>query len=260
MVNVKRAHMVSRSYLAEWADEKGVVDVADLDKGRVSTTTIANATVVSYAYKTEVLGIDLEAQFARIESAGIAALRELRATHELSEDQLRDAIAFLDMHRERGLYADQAKTRAPAILMMRDGAPEAAELPLGDRMVLASYMNEVIRLDQLGIEDWPWTIWETEEVVTGDGALVLWRETGSDEVTTVTFPLSPTEVLVVGRELSSPIDLNIVIAMKSRRWLVARSGGFNEEVVRVVALDHDPGPPRWIALKKQGVPLNLDVY
>ena len=90
--------------------------------------------------------------------------------------------------------------------------------------------------------------------------MALWRQTGSDEATTVTFQLSPTEVLVIGRELSSPIDLNIVIAMKSRRWLVARSGGLNEEVVRAVAPDHVPGPPRWIPLKKQGVPLNLDVY
>ena len=43
----KRAHMVSRSYLDEWADENGVVDVADLQKGIVTTTAIGNATVVS---------------------------------------------------------------------------------------------------------------------------------------------------------------------------------------------------------------------
>lgn len=260
MVITKRAHMVSRGYLDEWADEKGVVDVADLTKGIALTTTIGNATVVSYAYRTEILHVDLEAQFGKVESAGISALRELRKSHKLTEDQLRDAIAFLDMYRERGLYADQAETRTPAVLLMQDGNLEQSELPLGDRMVLASYMHEVIQLNQLEIEKWPWTIWNIDNALTGDGALVLWREAGSAATTTITFPLSPTEILVIGRKLNCPVDINAVMAMKSRRWLIAQRGGINKKLIPIYAMNHRPGPPRWITLRKQGISLDLEVY
>lgn len=260
MAITKRAHMVSRSYLDEWADGKGVVDVADLVKGVSITTTIGNATVVSYAYRTEVMPTDLEAQFGKIESAGVSALRKFREAHKLAENELKNAIAFLDMHRERGLYADQTKTRAPAILLMKDGSLQKTQLPLGDRMVLASYMNEGIQLNQLGIEKWPWTIWNAKEVLTGDGALVFWREAGSTEPTTITFPLSPTEVLVIGRRLNSPVDINMVMAMKSRRWLIARRGGINKKLISDFVGNHHPGSPRWIPLKKQGFTLDLEVY
>ena len=64
-MRAKRAHMVTRAYLNAWANESGVVDVADLEQGRVSTTTTKNATVVRYAYETEVMNYDLEQSFAK---------------------------------------------------------------------------------------------------------------------------------------------------------------------------------------------------
>ncbi|WP_162000767.1 DUF4238 domain-containing protein [Bifidobacterium tibiigranuli] len=251
--------MIPRSYLDGWADGKGMVDVADLAKGRSTTTAIINATVVSYAYRTEILSTDLEGQFAKVESAGISALRKLRRTDTLTQGEIRAAIAFLDMYRERGLYADQAKTQTPAVLLMQDRSLQEAELSLGDRMVLASYMNETVEFDQLGIETWPWSIWDCTNALTGDGALTLWREANSTAVTTITFPLSPTKILVIGRKLSRSVDINLVTVLKSRRWLIAQRGMFDEKKISLIAKNHNPGPLRWISLKEKGISLDLEV-
>jgi hypothetical protein len=251
--------MISRSYLQEWANKKGLVEVADLTKGIALTTAIGNATVVSYAYRTENLSTNLEAQFGKIEGAGIFALRQLRKTHKLTKYQLKNAIAFLDMYRERGLYADQAGIRTPATLLMQDGSLQQSDLSLGDRMVLASHVSNSIRIDQMGIEEWPWSIRKIDNALTGDGALALWRQPGSAGATTITFPLSPNEILVIGRDLDCAVDINAITAMKSRRWLIAQCGGINKKWVPIYAVNHHPGPPRWISLKKRDLSLNLEV-
>lgn len=245
--------MVSRAYLDAWADARGLVDVADLEQGRVSTTAIRNATVVRYAYETEVMTYDLEGQFARIEGAGISALRVLRETQTLTLHEKHSVVAFLDMHLERGRYADQTQTRAPALLLKSDGTIEEAGLNLGDRLFLTQYMKDVVRLSRLGIEQWPWQILSAKEFATGDGAVILWREINGSNISTVTFPLSPTEMLVIGHELEVPLDLNVLMAMKSRRWLVGRTGAFRSDHIQIVAAQRRTGPVRWIPIPQFGV-------
>ncbi len=49
---VKRAHMVSRSYLQPWGDDRGIVEVIDLEHGLGFRTAIVNATVASRATPT----------------------------------------------------------------------------------------------------------------------------------------------------------------------------------------------------------------
>ncbi len=51
-MRAKRAHMVSRAYLKQWADKGGNVEVIDVQDRRGFTTDVVNATVVSYAYRT----------------------------------------------------------------------------------------------------------------------------------------------------------------------------------------------------------------
>lgn len=242
---VKRGHMVSRSYLREWTDRKGIVDVADLLQGRASTNSIGNATVVSYVYKTNVLNVDLEAEFEKIETTGIPALRRLRECQEHPEEVRDNVIQFLAMHRLRGLYADQADRSTHATLLMSDGSSRQSDLLVGDRMALTHFKEAEDPLTRLGIAEWPWNIWEVGEAVTGDGAVILWRESGEDDTTTITFPLSPTEILVIGRPLKDPPDLNLVTAVKSRRWLVGRRGAFKKAMVPIISRNHRPQPVRW---------------
>lgn len=252
-MRAKRAHMVSRAYLAAWANEKGLVDVADLEQERVSTTSTTNATVVRYAYETEVMNHDLEGGFAKIESAGISALAELRNTRTLTIDRRRAVVAFLDMHLERGRFADQTQTRSPAILLMGDGTTKESELNLGDRLLLSQHMKDIERLSLQGCEQWPWTIRYAGGFVTGDGAVILWRDVGSKSVCTVTFPISPTELLVIGRDLHIQLDLNVLLAMKSRRWLVGAPGAFGKDQVKVVARQHRARPIRWVPIPGLGM-------
>lgn len=147
MGNVKRAHMVSRSYLRAWADSRNRVDVLDIEQGRGFTSAIGSATVVSYAYDPAVLTHDLEREFSGIESNGAPAIAKLRHGHQLSRDEMKDMTAFLDMHLERGRYADQTGIRTPAVLVKTDGSAEDAQFNLGDRLLLSRYMEEQF--------DWP---------------------------------------------------------------------------------------------------------
>src|SRR5699024_11932702 len=78
VMKTRRSHMVSRGYISAWADKKNVVDVLDLQDGRGYSSSIMNASVVSYAYHSEVLTQELEAEYARIESTGIFAYTKLR--------------------------------------------------------------------------------------------------------------------------------------------------------------------------------------
>ena len=105
---VRRAHMVSKGYLQAWANDEKRVSVIDCQNDRGFTTSVDSATVVSYVYDPQVLTVDLEARFAKTEAAGIKALNVLRAQETLTLEMQIAVIEFLDMHLERGRYADQA--------------------------------------------------------------------------------------------------------------------------------------------------------
>lgn len=55
---------------------------------------------------------------------------------------------------------------------------------------------------------------------------MLWRDAHGPEVGTVTFPLSPSLLLVLGPRLDYPdnFQLNALVAKNSRRWLIAQRG------------------------------------
>ena len=130
-------------------------------------------------------------------------------------------IVFLDMHLDRGRYADQTKLRAPALVLKTGGEVEEAELRLGDVLLLSQSHPEVLRLPTLGLDKWEWKVWPVEGLVTGDGAVLLWGSSSKDaEICTVTFPLSPTRLLVIGRDLPDGVPMNDRIASNSKRWIV----------------------------------------
>lgn len=235
MGNVKRAHMVSRSYLRAWADERNRVDVLDIQQGRGFTSAIGNATVVSYAYEPEVLLHNLEGEFDRIESRGVPAIVKLRAGHALTASDKDDVIAFLDMHLDRGRYADQSEVRTPAVLVKTDGSSGDASLSLGDRLLLSRHMEGVVRLAALGVAQWPWQVLEARSLATGDGAVLLWRQTDGAEVSLVTFPLSPTQLLVIGEGFPERAPLNTLLAQHSRRWIVGTVGSLVKGQAAVIA-------------------------
>lgn len=222
---VKRAHMVSKGYIEAWADVNGLVDVRDLEHDRAFRTNIVNATVVSYAYDLAVLSHDLEAEYSRVENAGIPAIVKLRnGATSLDPAEYSAIVAFLDMHLERGRYADQTKVRTPAVLVKAGGKFEDAELSLGDRLLLSQSFTDVVRLTALGLEHWKWQVLELEGLATGDGAVLLWAPTKDAELSTISFPLSPTRLLVIGQDLPEDLPINLIMASKCRRWLVGAPG------------------------------------
>lgn len=208
-MNVKRGHMVSSGYIGAWADDRNRVDVIDVQHGRGFTTAYGNATVVSYVYDPKVLTHGLERAYWAIEDAGTPVIVKLRDGARELGDADRDAmIAFLDMHLERGRYADSAKIRVPAVLMMKDGTTQDAELALGDVITLSQSHPDVFRLSSLPLDQWEWKVLDAVGLATGDGAVLLWRESETAEVSTVSFPLSPTRLLVIGRDLPDRLPLN----------------------------------------------------
>lgn len=230
--------MVSKFYLRAWGDEKDCVDVIDLEQGRGFKTAIGSATVVSYVYDPDFLTHDLEGQFGKIESAAAPALKQLREEVPLTEQGQRVIIAFLDMHLERGRYADQAKITTPALVIKTKGETEEVDLKLGDRLLLSRYVEGAVRLSNLGLERWPWTLYklyEGESLLTGDGAVLLWSETRDGELDTVTFPLGPELMLVIGRGIDPKIPINIFVAEKSRRWLVGSADTLTSDPARIAA-------------------------
>ncbi|OWP20308.1 hypothetical protein CBF90_02090 [Microbacterium sp. AISO3] len=226
---VRRAHMVSRGYLKAWADSRGVIEVIDKQKGERYPSSIKNATIVSYVYDSSVLTQDLEAEFAAVEDAGIPAIDKLRRGEtDLSADDMHALIAFLDMHLHRGRYADRAGVRVPAQVLRTDGTIEAAELALGDLLTLARGLDDIVQLRDLGLEHWYWQILLQERpLATGDGAVMLWSPAEGSPVSTVTFPLSPTQLLVVGEALREHLPISAAIAKNSKRWLVGLRGTLN---------------------------------
>lgn len=229
-MKVKRAHMVSKGYLRAWADSRGRVEVIDMEHQRAFISSLENATVVSYAYEPSVLTHDLEGEYARIESKGIPTIAKLRGGHELSRSEKTSLIAFLDMHLDRGRYADQANVGTPAVMMMSDGQMKDVDFNMADRMLLSQSFPEVVRLATRSIEDWSWQVTQSADgsfLATGDGAVLLWQESEGPGLSTVSFPLSPTQLLVIGNDLPDPLPLNPIMAEHSQRWLIGQRGTFN---------------------------------
>lgn len=224
---VKNAHMVSGGYISVWADKRNVVDVLDLQEGRGYLSSYLSATVVNYVYDPNFLTQDLEEEYSHIESNGIPALVKMRKGEPLTDAEVRAVIAFLDMHLDRGRYADRAKVRAPAVALRTDGRIEHTELALGDALLMSQSFQDVLRLTTLGLEQWPWRVKEDRGLATGDGAVLLWNATEGAEITTVSFPLSPTQLLVIGEDLPDDLLLNQFLAKNSKRWIVGAKGSLN---------------------------------
>ena len=94
------------------------------------------------------------------------------------------------MHRYRGRYADRGEARVPGVAIMSDGAAKAIELRLGDMTLLTRDREPGPKLTELGLEKREWTVWEVDDIPTGDGAVMLWGSgaaTGADRVSVVTF-------------------------------------------------------------------------
>lgn len=232
---VRRAHMVSKGYLQAWANDEKRVSVIGCQNDRGFTTSVDSATVVSYVYDPQVLTVDLEARFAKTEAAGIKALNVLRAQETLTLEMQIAVIEFLDMHLERGRYADQAAVTTPAVILKVGGETEKTNLKLGDRLLLSRNMEGFFRLRDLSLELWPWRIYTSDLLVTGDGAVLLFRETRDSEICTVTFPISPTQLLVIGREIDVNLQINEFIMRNCRRWVVGAIGVLTQDPNRIKA-------------------------
>lgn len=240
-MTVKAAHMVSKGYIRAWADAKNTVDVLDLQDGRGYRSSYLKATVVSYVYDPEVLTRDLEHDYWKIEDLGIPAIVKLREGQPLTDAEQCAVIKFLDMHLDRGRYADKSKAQIPAVVLKTRGRIENAELNLADLLLLSQSFSEVLRLTQLGIEDWPWRVREARGLATGDGAVLLWRPTGGEEISTISFPLSPTRLLVIGQDLPDDAPLNPRLAGNSRRWVVGEKGTLNLKSAATVSVRRSQG-------------------
>lgn len=220
----RRSHMVTGSYISAWADKKNVLDVLDVQEGRGYPSSYKNASIVSYVYDPAVLTVDLEAEYGAIEGRGMAAFKKLRAGKELLEEETQAAITFLDMHLHRGRYANRAGVRVSASMLMEDGTTQEADLSLGDMLLLAHQHTETLRLTSRGLEQWTWQVYTTESLYTGDGAVLLWRPDAEHDLTTVTFPLSPTQLLVIGDDVPVGLDINRAIVSNCRRWVIGQRG------------------------------------
>lgn len=244
---VRRAHTLTKGYIRAWADERNRVDVIDVGRNHGYPSSVNNATVRSYAYEPNVLTRDLEKEYSVIESDGMQAIAKLRGQDPSLDDRTVAAmIAFLDMHLDRGRYADQTDVRTPAVLLKTDGTIEDVEFNVADRLLLSQSMKDVVRLNALGLDSWGWQVL-SGEFLTGDGAVLLFRETESPDLCTVAFPLSPTQLLVIGKPFDRPVALNPLIASKSRRWLVGHPGTLRKGILVPVddvetALMNNPEP------------------
>lgn len=214
--------MVTRSYLEGWANENRRLLVWDLENKSRRELGLNDATVVKYAYKTEHFDVDLERKYSAIESDGISAIRTLTESGTINNHG-RSAIAnFIEMHRERGLYADQTKVRMPVIFGGPGGIrPET--MGLGDRLALRDSVDTgIAKLKNLELRRWRWRVHETEwSIITGDGAVLLWRDYPDSPISTVTFPLSPNKLLMIGAEFNeNDFPINQCIADNCRRWII----------------------------------------
>lgn len=231
---VRNAHMVSKGYIRAWANAKKIVDVLDIQDGRGYASSYEKATVVSYAYDPNVLTRNLEREYSLIEGNGTPALVKMRKHEPLTTAETHAVIAFLDMHLDRGRYAHRTKVRAPAVVLRTGGRVEHTELALGDALLLSQSFRDVLRLKKLGIEQWPWQVREARGLATGDGAVLLWPSNGT-KITTISFPLSPTRLLVIGEDLPDDVPHNQLLAENSNRWIVGARGTLNFSMATVIA-------------------------
>lgn len=153
-------------------------------------------------------------------------MRRLRDREPVTAADQLAIVAFLEMHRERGRHADRAGIGVPAVLFKADGETEDATLHLGGLLLLNQYRWEGTRISGLGIESWPWKVLAGRGLATGDGAVLLWGN-NSGTVTTISFPLSPNHLLVIGDDLPDGVRVNEYLARNSRRWLVGVRGSLN---------------------------------
>lgn len=195
---------------------------------------------MGYIYDPEVAKLDLEGHFAKI----APALRHLREEEPLTRDEQREVIALLDMHLERGRYADQAEVRTPALVVRANGTSEHSELELGDRLLLSRSVKNAVRLYSLGLEHWPWRLYKVANLITRDGAVVLWRDSKGSGPSKVTFPISPTLMLVIGSEIDSSPPIHDVVAENSRLWLVGGIGTLTQDPARIAAARNPAGSSR----------------
>lgn len=226
---MKRAHMISKGYMKAWANERGLVHVWDAETSKAGVRAVGDATVVSYAYRTELLTHDLEAEYSKIEDRATPALRNLADGGSLTQEGEAAVIAFLDMHQERGRYADQAKVRLPvAAGDLTTAGFRMEEMGLGDRLTLSRDVDkDAVRVSALGVDKWRWRVLPVDSgLVTGDGAVMLWNKKGDSPVTAVSFPVSPSRLLILGDGLDGlTIPLNTLLMSKCRRWLVDQVDG-----------------------------------
>lgn len=237
---VKSPHMVSSGYISAWADKKNVIDVLDLEEGIGYHKSYKKATVVNYVYEPALFNYDLEGEYARIERAGIRVIRMLRDGLEPTVEEQAQLIDFLEMHRFRGRYADRAGVRVPGIAVTTDGTAKDIELRLGDMTLLTRDREPGPKLTELGLERKNWTVWEVDDIPTGDGAVMLWGSssaTGADSVSVVTFPLSPTQLLLIGDELPEGVPFTTRLAMNCRRWIVGKKDSLNFKQAAVIAAE-----------------------
>lgn len=221
-MTVKRAHMVTRSYLQAWGNDRGLVYVWDTESKAAGVRSVRDATVVSYAYRTEHTTLDLEAHFAAIEGRGAAAIRNVINGGTLNSDGREAVVEFLDMHLERGRYADQAQVRMPvAVGDVFGGGFQMSEMGLGDRLTLSKDINkDALRIADLRVDRWTWRVAEVRSgFITGDGAVLVWERTKGSGVSSVSFPISPTRLLILGDVLPE-VPMNALIASNCRRWLI----------------------------------------
>lgn len=223
--SVRRPHVVTKAYLGAWADERGIVDVLDLQLQHVISQSINNATVVGGAYDPLVLTHDLEGEYALIENWGMPAIVKLRRGIELTSSETAALIAFLDMHLDRGRYADQAGMVIPATLLKTDGSIENVDFSVADRLRLSRSLPEILRLASLGLDQWEWRIEpQPAGLITGDGAVLLFPSPEGAGFRTIAFPLSPTQLLVIGERLEPETPINRHIVTASRRWIISLRG------------------------------------
>lgn len=224
--------MVTKGYIAAWANDRNVVDVLDVHEGRGFPSSIENATVMSYVYDPSVMTHDLEGRFADIEARGMSGITRLRAGESPSKAETQSVIEFLDMHLHRGRYANRAGDSQPARLFMTDGSVQDAELNYGDLLSLAHDHPDTLRLTTLGLERWTWQLFSTNGLYTGDGAVLLWRPDSNSDLSTVTFPLSPTQLLVIGDPIPEDFNVNLAIVNNCRRWIVGQQGTLPIEAMK----------------------------
>ncbi len=219
---VKRAHMVTRGYLQAWSNDHGLVYVWDGEARISGVRSLGDATVVRYAYRTEHTNLDLEAHFAGIEGRGTAAMRNLIGGGALNAEGREAMIEFLDMHLERGRYADQASVKMPVGLGdLFHGGFQMSAMGLGDRLTLSKDINtNALRISDLHVGRWPWRVADVRSgLITGDGAVLLWEETKGSGISSISFPLSPTRLLILGDPLPN-VPINALVANNCRRWLI----------------------------------------